>query len=188
MNGAQQQAKQPVSAMLAGPYGHPYHPILVTIPIGAWVCSLIFDVGSHLSHQEAALRTGALWLIAIGVLGALAAAGVGMLDLLVIPAGTPARRTGLLHAGLNVAVTVTFAANFAWRSGLGGGAGPTPPGQLVLSAVGLLGLIASGYLGGKLAYSYGVRVAAETVQAEGFTATTMTVDRDRTPTPPTPLA
>ncbi|MGV7281046.1 DUF2231 domain-containing protein, partial [Mycobacterium kansasii] len=30
-------AKKPVSSLLAGPYGHPYHPILVTVPIGAWV-------------------------------------------------------------------------------------------------------------------------------------------------------
>ena len=22
---------------LAGPYGHPFHPILVTVPIGVWV-------------------------------------------------------------------------------------------------------------------------------------------------------
>ena len=35
-------AKEPV-APVAGPYGHPFHPILVTVPIGAWVSSLIFD-------------------------------------------------------------------------------------------------------------------------------------------------
>lgn len=28
-------AKRPVSALVAGPYGHPFHPILVTVPIGA---------------------------------------------------------------------------------------------------------------------------------------------------------
>ncbi|MGW0424100.1 hypothetical protein [Streptomyces sp. NPDC003015] len=41
-----QQAKRPVSAALAGPYGHPFHPILVTVPIGAWVASLVFDIAS----------------------------------------------------------------------------------------------------------------------------------------------
>ncbi|PWI10201.1 hypothetical protein DIZ27_14145 [Streptomyces sp. NWU339] len=44
---AQFQAKRPVSAWLAGPYGHPFHPILVTVPIGAWVTSLVFDIASH---------------------------------------------------------------------------------------------------------------------------------------------
>lgn len=43
-----EQAKEPVSAVLAGPYGHPFHPILVTIPIGAWVSSLVFDIASRI--------------------------------------------------------------------------------------------------------------------------------------------
>jgi hypothetical protein len=43
------RAKEPVSAALAGPYGHPFHPMLVTVPIGAWICSVIFDVASHLA-------------------------------------------------------------------------------------------------------------------------------------------
>ena len=33
-------AKRPVTK-LAGPYGHPFHPALVTVPIGAWVASLV---------------------------------------------------------------------------------------------------------------------------------------------------
>jgi uncharacterized membrane protein len=38
----------------------------------------------------------------------------------------------------------------------------------VVSLVGVLVLGFSGYLGGKLAYHFGVRVAAEGTQAEGF--------------------
>ena len=41
MSALLQQAKHPVTAALAGPYGHPFHPILVTVPIGAWVASLM---------------------------------------------------------------------------------------------------------------------------------------------------
>ena len=37
--GLQSRAKRPVT-VLAGPYGHPFHPILVTVPIGAWVHQL----------------------------------------------------------------------------------------------------------------------------------------------------
>ena len=29
---------------IAGPYGHPFHPLLVTIPIGVWVAAFIFDL------------------------------------------------------------------------------------------------------------------------------------------------
>ena len=108
------QAKRPVS-LLAGGYGHPLHPILVTVPIGAWVTSLVFDVASHLVHQPGFLSQGSLWLIAIGVLGALAAACAGFLDLFAIPTATRAFRTALVHMSLNLAVIATYAIGYAWR-------------------------------------------------------------------------
>ncbi|MGP4049735.1 DUF2231 domain-containing protein [Streptomyces sp. 2A115] len=169
VNNDLRQAKQPVSAALAGPYGHPFHPILVTVPIGAWVGSLVFDIASRIVDRPGFLAHGSAWLIAIGVLGALAAASVGFLDLFAIPTGTPAFRTGLVHMALNLGVTAAYAAGFAWRQ-----VGDYPEeqgvgyGQLVLSAAALAVLGVSGYLGGKLAYRYGVRVAAEDVQADGF--------------------
>ena len=45
MDSGHRQSKQPRS-VLAGSYGHPVHPILVTVPIGAWVCALVFDLVS----------------------------------------------------------------------------------------------------------------------------------------------
>lgn len=170
MPGDVQQAKQPVSAALAGPYGHPFHPILVTIPIGAWVASLVFDIASCFIRDPGALALGSVWLIGIGVIGALLAAMVGFLDLLAIPTGTRAFRTGLLHMTLNLIVTCMYIGNFFWRNGSYGSPNPVPVGPIVLSAVSLAVLTVSGYLGGKLAYRYGVRVADETVQAEGFSS------------------
>ncbi|MCW2948267.1 MAG: hypothetical protein JWR24_4984 [Actinoallomurus sp.] len=161
------QAKQPVS-LLAGTYGHPLHPILVTVPIGAWVTSLIFDVASRLVHQPGFLSQGSLWLIAIGVFGAFAAAAAGFLDLFAIPTGTRAFRTALVHMSLNLTVTVAYAIGFAWRLGGYHHPGMVGAAQLALSAVSLAVLAVSGFLGGKLAYRYGVRVADETTQAEGY--------------------
>ena len=43
---AMEAAKRPVTE-LAGPYGHPFHPILVTVPIGAWVVAFVFDLISR---------------------------------------------------------------------------------------------------------------------------------------------
>ncbi|MFF4196197.1 DUF2231 domain-containing protein [Nonomuraea sp. NPDC001831] len=57
------------------------------------------------------------------------------------------------------------------RSGRGRRAVPVLGGRIVLSAVCLAVLAVSGHLGGKLAFRYGVRVAAEDTQAEGFTTT-----------------
>jgi uncharacterized membrane protein len=161
---ALRQAKRPVSA-LAGSYGHPLHPLLVTVPIGAWTCSLVFDVGSHVTGDPAFLARGSLWLIGIGVVGALAAASAGFLDLLAIAPGTPAFRTALVHMTLNLAVTLAYVAGFGWRMD----DRTVGAGQLALSAVSFAVLAVSGFLGGRLAYRFGVRVADETTQAEGFT-------------------
>jgi uncharacterized membrane protein len=158
------RAKRPAT-ILAGPYGHPIHPALIPVPIGAWTASLIFDLGSRIVDDGAFLVQGSRWLIAIGVLGALVAALAGFLDLLRIPRGTPALRTALLHMSLNLAVTVAYAVNFLLRD-------PDEPAvpwaPLVVSAVSLAALSASGWLGGKLVFHYGVRVADEATQAEGF--------------------
>jgi uncharacterized membrane protein len=100
--------------------------------------------------------------------GALLAAVFGLLDLLSIPTGTKAFRIALIHMSLNLAITAAYAVNFAWRHGTYAGQGRVSVGQLVLSAasLGVLGL--SGYLGGMLAYRFGVRVADEQTQAAGF--------------------
>ena len=162
---ALEQVKRPVTG-LAGRYGHPVHPALVAVPIGAWIASFIFDIGSRLVRDPGFLAQGSRWLIAIGVLGAVAAALVGFLDLLAIPTGTRVFRIGLVHMSINLAVTVAFVVGFLIRGGTGGG--PVGWGPLVLSAVALAALGVSGYLGGELAYRYGVRVADETTQADGY--------------------
>jgi uncharacterized membrane protein len=158
-------AKHPVT-VLAGKYGHPLHPALVAVPIGAWIASFVFDVASHLVDQPGFLTQGSRWLIGIGVLGALAAATVGFLDLFAIPTGTRVFRIGLLHMSINLTVTVAYAVDFVIRGGPA--TGPVGWGPLVLSAVALAALGVSGYLGGELAYHYGVRVADETTQSHGY--------------------
>jgi uncharacterized membrane protein len=160
-----EQAKRPVTA-LAGRYGHPLHPALVAVPIGAWIASLVFDVASHLVHGPQFLTQGSRWLIALGVLGAIAAASVGFLDLFAIPTGTRAFRIALVHMSINLAVTAAYAAGFVIRTGHQ--TGPVGWGPLALSAVALAALSVAGYLGGELAYRYGVRVADETTQADGY--------------------
>ena len=75
-------------------------------------------------------------------------------------------RTGLVHMAINLAVTGAYAVNFALRGA--GPLGPVAAGPLVLSAISLAGLTVAGYLGGELAYRYGVRVADESTQAQGY--------------------
>jgi uncharacterized membrane protein len=162
------RAKRPLTPV-AGPYGHPFHPLLVTVPIGAWIASFVFDLVSHEAGEPEVFVKGSFWLIAIGVVAALVAALFGVMDLLTIPRGTKAFRTGLIHMTLNVTVVVLFAVSLlVRRDHLDEGDATT--GGVLLSLVALALLGASGWLGGKLTYRYGVRVADEGTQGEGFDA------------------
>jgi len=162
---ARTQAKNPRSA-IAGPYGHPFHPILVTIPIGTWTASIVFDIIGFFADDPTPFALGAQILIAIGIIGAVLAAIFGLIDMSQLAAGTPARRTALTHMGLNLGAVVIFAVSWAVRAAQG--TDEVSVWGFVLSVVGLLVVGLSGWLGGKLAYTYGVRVADEQKQAEGF--------------------
>lgn len=162
------RTKRPVGAALAGPYGHPFHPILVTIPVGSWAASLVFDIASHFADDPAFLARGSMWLLGIGVIGALAAGLVGFVDLAAIPSGTRAHRVGVLHASLVLLVTAAYAGDFWWRYADEGPLGGVGAGMLTFNVVSMAMLGLPCFLGGKLAYFYGARVADEATQAEGF--------------------
>lgn len=162
---AQQHAKQPKSA-LAGPYGHPFHPILVTLPIGSWVASLVFDIIALVSDDPEPYMRAAWILIVIGLVGAVLAALLGFMDYLQLARGTTARKTATMHMAINLGVTALFIVNLLVR--LAEERGQVSIVGFILSIVALAALGVSGYLGGKLAYRYGVRVADEGTQREGF--------------------
>ncbi len=163
---AMRAAKQPRTAV-AGPYGHPFHPIAVTIPIGAWSSSLVFDLLGLASDDPAAFAAGSRLLIAIGLVGAVVAAVLGLLDMSRIERRTPAHRTALAHLALNATAIVLFSLGLVVRLL---DAGRIPLVAFLLSLVAAGGLSVSGWLGGKLSYRWGVRVADEHTQREGFEA------------------
>lgn len=161
------QVRRP-RGIVAGRYGHPTHAALVAVPIGAFVAAAVFDIASLLvSSEAAALASGATWLLGIGVLGGLAAAATGFVDLLSIPGGTRVQQVALLHAGVNITGVTLFAVDFGVRLA-DPPAGPVPVGLMVLTVVGLAFLGLGGFLGGEMAYRFGVRVADEATQAEGY--------------------
>jgi len=159
-------AKEPLSP-LAGTYGHPVHPILVTLPIGMWVASLVFDIISRSADDPGAFAEGAYWLIGLGIIGAVLAAVTGLLDFARIRRGTKAWAIGALHMTTNTVVLALFVISWWWRRS-DDGFPETSAGKLILSIVALVLLGISGSLGGMLAYRYGVRVADEGTQQDGF--------------------
>src|SRR3954447_5421284 len=122
---------------LAGPYGHPFHPILVTLPIGSWVSSLIFDIGSRARDRHGgALAYGSQWLIAIGIITAVIAAVFGLMDLLTVPAGTPARKVALTHMTRNLVTVAIFVVDVLVRRSHG--AKDVPGSAIAITVVALL--------------------------------------------------
>ena len=90
----------------------------------------------------------------------------GLIDFMQIERGTVAFKTAATHMALNLSVVALFIVNFLVRRNDGYEEASTTCFVLSLIAVAVLG--ASGWLGGKLAYRYGVRVAAEPDQADGY--------------------
>src|SRR5688572_23537619 len=88
--------------------GHPIHPMLIVLPLGLFIAAVVFDA-LYLWRGSSTFATVAYWNIAAGVVGGLLAAVFGAIDWLAIPAGTRAKRIGLLHGGSNVIVVLIFA-------------------------------------------------------------------------------
>ena len=133
---------------------HPIHPMLVPIPIGLWIFSFVCDLIAR-GHGEP-WGTIALYTMVGGIIGALAAAIPGLIDLLSLPEGP--RSTAIKHMALNLTIVALYIINTAmrWRE-------PQNPGGLVwLSLISLVLLVISGWLGGKMVYEYGVAVSGTT--------------------------
>jgi uncharacterized membrane protein len=141
---------------------------LVTVPIGSWTASLIFDIASHLVSKPAFLTQGSRWLIVIGIVGAAVASVVGSVDLASIPTGTTAFRVACFHMALSITVTCAYVVNIGWRILAPEQGGPVAQGALVLSGASVGALVLSAFLGGRLAYRYGVGVALQAAQPGGF--------------------
>ena len=162
---ALRRAKRPRS-VLAGPYGHPFHALLITIPIGSWTASVVFDIVAAFQDDPEPLRDGAALLIVVGLIGAVVAGIAGLLDLSTLAPGTRARKIALTHMSLNIAAILLFAASLAVR--LSNESADPGFAGILFTVLAVLALGASGFLGGELAYRYGVRVADEDTQRAGF--------------------
>ena len=142
--------------------GHPIHPMLVPFPIGLWVFSFICDLIFVFGSQAPVWKTVALYTMVGGLIGALAAAVVGLIDLLSLP--PEPRKTAIVHMSINVTIVVLFAINI-WLRLSAGDAGAASTGTVWLSLVAIALLLVSGWLGGKLVYEYGVAVDTERAQS-----------------------
>jgi uncharacterized membrane protein len=132
---------------------HPIHPMLVSVPIGLWIFSLISDVIYMMSWGGLVWKDVAFYTMAGGVVGALFAAVPGLIDLLSI-SNAKVKTIGIWHMSINLVVVALFGANLWLRYT----AEPGTASPIWLSVIGVVLLGVSGWLGGEMVYVHSVAV------------------------------
>ena len=136
-------------------YGHPIHPMLIPFPLALWTTSFVVVLLFYFIRHPTLLIISK-FMIAAGCIGALAAAIPGIVDWLAIKNGD-VKKVANWHARLNITALVVFAASLFLRLGSYSelvGRKLTIP--FLLSLVGVILIAISGWLGGELAFRYGV--------------------------------
>jgi nitrite reductase/ring-hydroxylating ferredoxin subunit/uncharacterized membrane protein len=157
------ESVEPLKTALNGSWlGHPLHPVLTDIPVGAWTTALVLDASAGQKRRdgyEAAAETA----IAVGLAGAVGSAITGLTDWSDTDGGS--RRLGLVHGLINLTATSFYAASLLARRRGQQAAGRS------YSTVGYALLMAGAYLGGRLVYKdqIGVNRAANLELPETFT-------------------
>ena len=122
--------------------GHPLHPALIDVPLGAWTTALVLDTLA--GRKRNGFARAADSAIALGLAGGVAAAITGLTDWHHTEGGD--RRRGLTHGLLNLGAMTIYATALTLRR-----RGARGPGRL-LAALGFLTAGTAGYLGGDLVY------------------------------------
>jgi nitrite reductase/ring-hydroxylating ferredoxin subunit/uncharacterized membrane protein len=134
----------PIKDFLNGVWlGHPLHPAITDVPIGAFFVALVLDLSAQRSAATAAIGVGIVFM----ALAALA----GYADYIDLEG--KAQRFGTVHSSLMLVALVFYLASFVLRLG----AVPSPA-EMWLSVVGFVVVITGAYVGGELVFNLGTQV------------------------------
>ncbi len=115
-------------------FGHPVHPILITLPLGLFLFSVAFDI-IYLASAVRAFALAAYYSIAGGVVSGLVAAVFGLVDFTSITIQTQAKTIGSIHLFGNLTVLLLFAMSWLLRSSTGPGTPQFLPVALTISGL-----------------------------------------------------
>jgi uncharacterized membrane protein len=143
--------------LVKGLPGHPLHPPLTDVTIGAYGFATVAAVLSKLGVADHGFAM-AWWLaLVVGLVSSILTIGSGLVEWLSIDWGSPLWRSATIHALVNAGASVLFL--IAAIAGHGGYVSASvTTGAFVLTLVGFGTLIVGGWLGGALTYVYGMRV------------------------------
>jgi uncharacterized membrane protein len=146
-----------LSVLWRGLAGHPLHPPLTDLTIGAYTLATAMALLSRLGVSEE--NTATVWWLALvaGLVTTVPTALTGFIEWLDISRGTPLWRTATLHLTVMVSATIVFAiaagaGHADYVDGIVGG------GSLVLTLIGYGVMALGGWLGGSLVFVHGMRV------------------------------
>ena len=140
--------------------GHPVHPMLVAFPIGLWTTSFVIDVTFYFIRNQSLPLISKL-MLATGLAGAVAAAVPGIIDWLSIK-NPQVKKIADWHARLNIIAIIVFATSLYFRMKMGAHwLNWDMKLPVLLSALGVLLIGISGWLGGALTFEHGVGVAPQ---------------------------
>ena len=141
--------------------GHPLHPVLTDVPLGAWTTALALDAREAATGDRGYGRA-ADFAVGLGLVSAVGAAITGLNDW--SETQGRAQRAGLLHGLLNLTATAFIAGSYALRRNGARSAGRAG------TAAGYGIALAAAYLGGNLVYRERIGVThAAVAEPEEFT-------------------
>lgn len=133
--------------------GHPLHPMLITIPMGLFIFSLVCDLISLRSAEPSIWVTVALYTMVGGFIGALIAAAPGIIDFLSL-IDSKVKKIAILHMSLNLVALTLYAVNMWMRFNTNDNSGM----PLILSLIAVAILAGSGWLGAEMVHKHAVGV------------------------------
>jgi nitrite reductase/ring-hydroxylating ferredoxin subunit/uncharacterized membrane protein len=156
----------PLKDALSGTWlGHPLHPVLTDVVVGAWTSAFALDViGGERTHEAADA------LVGLGFLAAFPTALTGLADWADTWGST--RRLGTVHAAGNIVAASVYGLSWIARKS---GARALGVG---LSILGMGIATGTAYLGGHLVYGRGVGVDATVFEHGPTTWTAVADERD----------
>jgi uncharacterized membrane protein len=143
--------------LLHGLPGHPLHPPLTDLVVGAYAFAALAATADVLGVSDDA-ATHAWWLaIFAGLLFTIPTAGTGLADWLRIETGTPLWRTATTHMIVNLIGSAIFLATLlVGKESFD--TGDISTGPYLLTLIGLGGIWLGGWLGGSIVFVHGMRV------------------------------
>jgi nitrite reductase/ring-hydroxylating ferredoxin subunit/uncharacterized membrane protein len=130
--------------------GHPLHPALTDIPVGAWLGTLVLDIIWLATNRSAGMATASNALLIVGLVGAVLSVLSGTTDW--NDTYGKERRVGIAHGIVNTIATLVYVVALILRLTGNQFSG------FIISTIGLVILLLGAYLGGELVFGKGTQV------------------------------